>query len=115
MYKRQPFNITTLSLRAGILALKDEKFVQDSVEENFSQMKRYEEFSRENGLEYIESYTNFITIKLPDSSKSTEISQNLLKKGIIVRDLGAYGMNAIRVTIGTPEQNSKFFQIYKLL
>lgn len=112
---RSPFNITTLSLRAGILALKDEKFVQDSLQENFSEMKRYEEFARENELDFIESYTNFITIKYQESSKSSEISQNLLKKGIIVRDLGAYGMNAIRVTIGTPEQNSKFFQIYKLL
>lgn len=112
---RSPFNITTLSLKAGILALKDEQFVEDSVKENFSQMKRYEEFARENGLDYIESYTNFITLKLSDSSKSSEISQSLLKKGIIVRDLGAYGMNAIRVTIGTPEQNSKFFEIYQTL
>jgi histidinol-phosphate aminotransferase len=112
---RSPFNITTLSLRAAILALRDEAFVQASVSESFSQMHRFEEFAKENGLEFIESYTNFITIKLPQSVRSSQISQNLLKKGIIIRDLGSYGMNAVRVTIGTPEQNSKFFQTYKTL
>ncbi len=29
---------------------------------------------------------------------------------IIIRDLTSYGMNAIRITIGTNEQNSKFFE-----
>ena len=36
-----------------------------------------------------------------------------MEKGIIVRNLGAYGMNAIRVTIGTPEQNVRFFELFK--
>jgi len=112
---RSPFNITTLSLRAGIEALKDEEFVQNCIKENFSEMVRYEEFALSNGFDFIPSYTNFITLKYDNSKKSSNIAQNLLKKGIIVRDLGAYGMNAIRVTIGTPEQNRRFFQIYRSL
>jgi len=112
---RSPFNITTLSLRAGIEALKDEDFIFTCIEENFSEMIRHEEFAVQNGFDFIPSYTNFITLKYSDDKNSSEISQRLLKKGIIVRDLGSYGMNAIRVTIGTPEQNSKFFQIYKSL
>ena len=112
---RSPFNITTLSLRAGIEALKDEKFVQTCIKENFSEMLRYEAFALQNGFNFIASYTNFITLKYDDSEKSSDIAQKLLKKGIIVRDLGAYGMNAIRVTIGTPEQNNRFFQVYKSL
>lgn len=112
---RSPFNITTLSLKAGIEALKDEEFVQNCIQENFTEMVRYETFAKENGFDFIPSYTNFITLKYDDTKKSSQIAQNLLKKGIIVRDLGAYGMNAIRVTIGTPEQNSRFFQIYKTI
>ena len=112
---RSPFNITALSLRAGIEALKDEEFVQSCIKENFSEMVRYEEFAKENGFNFIPSYTNFITLKYEDDKNSSKIAQNLLKKGIIVRDLGAYGMNAIRVTIGTPEQNTRFFQVYKSL
>lgn len=112
---RSPFNITTLSLRAAIEALKDEKFVQTCVKENFSEMLRYEAFALQNGFDFIASYTNFITLKYDGSEKSSDIAQKLLKKGIIVRDLGAYGMNAIRVTIGTPTQNNRFFQVYKSL
>ena len=112
---RSPFNITTLSLRASIEALKDEEFVSTCIEENFSEMVRYEEFALNNGFDFIPSYTNFITLKYKDDKNSSNIAQNLLKKGIIVRDLGAYSMNAIRVTIGTPEQNTKFFQTYRSL
>ncbi len=112
---RSPFNITTLSLRAGIEALKDEEFVLACIEENFKEMVRYEEFASQNGFDFIPSYTNFITLKCKDDKNSSDIAQNLLEKGIIVRDLVAYGMNAIRVTIGTPEQNSRFFQIYRSL
>jgi histidinol-phosphate aminotransferase len=112
---RSPFNITTLSLKAGIAALSDEKFVENSVKENFSQMVRFEDFAKENSFDFIPSYTNFITLKFDNSKISSQIAQNLLKKGIIVRDLSAYGMNAIRVTIGTPKQNSSFFKIYKTL
>ncbi len=112
---RSPFNITTLSLKAGIEALKDEEFVQKCIKENFSEMIRYEKFAQENNFSFIPSYTNFITLKYDNNKKSSDIAQNLLKKGIIVRDLGAYGMNAIRVTIGTPEQNSRFFEVYRNL
>jgi len=112
---RSPFNITTLSLKAAIVALSDEEFVDNSIKENFSEMKRYEEFAKEQGFDFIESYTNFITLKYDDNQNSSDIAVKLLKKGIIVRDLSSYGMNAIRVTIGTPEQNSKFFDIYKTL
>ena len=112
---RSPFNITTLSLIAAIVALKDEEFVQTCIKENFSQMLRYEEFASQNGFDFIPSYTNFITLKYNDDENSSNIAQKLLKKGIIIRDLGAYGMNAIRVTIGTPEQNTRFFQIYRSL
>ncbi len=112
---RSPFNITTLTLKAGIEALKDEEFVLSCVKENFKEMKRYEEFAIENGFDFIPSYTNFITLKYSKDKISSQIAQNLLKKGIIIRDLAVYGMNAIRVTIGTAEQNSRFFETYREL
>jgi len=68
LYKlRPPFNITTLSLKASIIALEDAKFVNNSIDKNFEEMKRYEEFCEEKNLKYIESYTNFITIFVEDS------------------------------------------------
>ncbi|MBE0495104.1 MAG: histidinol-phosphate transaminase [Campylobacterales bacterium] len=110
---RPPFNITTLSLKAAIEALKDEAFVTHCMEENFREMKRYEAEAKALGFDFIESYTNFITLAFSEGKSASTIAQSLLEKGIIIRDLSAYGMNAVRVTIGTPEQNSRFFEIFK--
>ncbi|WP_141047109.1 histidinol-phosphate transaminase [Aliarcobacter cryaerophilus] len=107
---RAPFNITTLSLAAAIEALKDEEFVKDCIEKNFIEMKRYEKYCQDNGFEYIPSYTNFITILLKNFISKT-VAQKLLEKGMIVRDLTGYGLNAIRITIGTNEQNTKLFKL----
>lgn len=112
LYKvRPPFNITTLSLEAASVALEDEPFVDGCIADNFEQMKRYEEFARSKGIEVIDSYTNFVTLSLPEEKNSSEIAQELLKKGMIVRDLSSYGLNAIRVTIGTQVQNDRFFEL----
>ncbi len=112
MFKlRPPFNITTLSLAAAIEALRDEEFVQESIKLNFEEMKRYENYAKEKGFSYIDSYTNFITLKFGDKYVSSQVAQSLLEKGIIVRDLTGYGINAIRITIGTKEQNTRVFNL----
>ncbi len=110
LYKvRPPFNITTLSLLSAIEACRDEEFVKKSVALNREQMQRYVEFANKNNLEYIPSFTNFITYIFKEQNSST-IATNLMKKGIIIRDLASYGLNAIRITIGLSEQNDKLFK-----
>jgi len=106
---KPPFNVTSLSLKAAKAALEDKKFVTQSIKKNFEQMKRYELFAKEKGIKYIESYTNFITL-LFNSRNSSKISNALLKRGVIVRDLASYGLNAIRITIGTEKQNDRLFE-----
>ncbi|SFV58554.1 Biosynthetic Aromatic amino acid aminotransferase beta @ Histidinol-phosphate aminotransferase [hydrothermal vent metagenome] len=110
---RPPFNITTLSLLSAIEALKHEEFVDESISLHTEQIERYENFAEENSIEYIDSYTNFITYIFDSNNSSTSISNALLKRGVIIRDLASYGMNAIRITIGTAEQNDKFFANFK--
>ena len=111
LYKlRAPFNITTLTLAAAIEALKDEDFVNECIAKNFEEMKRYEDYVTSRGFEYIPSYTNFITIKFGDKFVSKEVAQKLLEVGVIVRDLTGYGQNAIRITIGRNEQNTRVFE-----
>ncbi|MEA2019978.1 MAG: histidinol-phosphate transaminase [Campylobacterota bacterium] len=111
LYKlRPPFNITTPTLAGAIEALKDEEFVDSCIVKNFEQMKKYEEFADSKGFKYIPSYTNFITIYLGEYI-SKDIAQKLLEKGVIVRDMTGYGFNAIRITIGTQEQNRRVFEV----
>ncbi len=111
LYKlRPPFNVTTLSLVAAGAVLEDEEFVRQSIEKNFAQMDRYVQYALKRGLEFIESYTNFITYILPQQISSKEVAGKLLRRGVIVRDLTGYGLNALRITIGTPEQNDRLFE-----
>ncbi len=114
LYKlRPPFNITTLSLAAAIEALDDKSFVDESLSLCFSEMKKYELFAQQNNFEFISSYTNFITLIFDQDRDSSKISDELLKLGMIVRNLKGYGLNAIRVTIGTVSQNDRFFELFE--
>ena len=116
LYKlRPPFNITTLSLEAASVAVEDEEFVNNCIADCFDEMKRYEEFAKSEKIDIIDSYTNFVTLCLNNNYKSSKIADDLLKRGMIVRDLSGYGMNALRVTVGTKEQNSRFFELMKEL
>ena len=112
LYKmRPPFNITTLSLAAAVAASRDEAFVAESIALHQEQIRRYEAFAEEQGLRYIESYTNFITYLFEAPHDSTQIADALLRRGVIVRDLASYGLNAIRITVGTPGQNDRLFSV----
>ncbi len=110
---RPPFNISTLSLAVAIEACKDGSFVEESIALHQDQIKRYETFADENSLEYIDSYTNFITYLFDERLDSTKISDALLQRGVIIRNLASYGMNAVRITIGTQKQNDIFFKYFK--
>jgi len=116
LYKmRPPFNISTLSLAAAIEACNDESFVEESIVLHTEQIKRYETFAKENGFVYIDSYTNFITYLFDESMDSTKMADDLLKRGVIIRNLASYGMNAMRITIGTQKQNDIFFKHFSEL
>jgi len=116
LYKlRPPFNITTLTLEAASVAVEDEEFVNNCIALNFEQMNRFKEFAKEQKIDIIESYTNFVTLCFKNTHNSTVLANSLLKKGMIVRDLSGYGMNAIRVTVGKKEQNDRFFELTSTL
>lgn len=102
---RAPFNITNISLKAAIVALEDSEFVERTLKNNFKEMKVYENFAKKNNINFIESYTNFITFIFPKNINSSDLCEFLLKQGVIIRDLKSYNINAIRITIGTKIQN----------
>ncbi len=107
---RPPFNITTLSLIAAIEALKDEEWVKMGIEKNFEEMQKYVDFAKERGFNYIESFTNFVVLYIPNSSK---VANELLKRGIIVRDMASYGFDALRITVGKKEENEKVIKVLR--
>ncbi|WP_456392669.1 histidinol-phosphate transaminase [Nitratifractor sp.] len=111
MKMRPPFNITTLSLAAAIAACGDESFVAESIALHQQELPRYEAYAKARGFDYIDSYTNFITWLFPETMDSSTVADALLRRGVIVRDLASYGMNALRITVGTPRQNDRLFAV----
>lgn len=108
---RLPFNANAIATAAACAALSDQDHVQTSIALNQQGMQQISDGLRKLNLEFIPSIGNFITINVNDADK---IYLQLLREGIIVRPLQAYGMkNHIRVTIGTAEQNSLFLLAMK--
>ncbi|WP_194755578.1 histidinol-phosphate transaminase [Aliidiomarina indica] len=104
---RQPFNMNELALTASMAALKDDDFIERSVEVNSDGMQQLIRFCEHHGLDYIPSYGNFLTIET--GSESAEIFTKLLHKGVIVRPVAGYELpNHLRVSIGLPQENDAF-------
>lgn len=109
---REPFNVNSLAQVGAIGALKDKDFLAKSkkiVREGkkfmYSELKAI-------GIKYVPSVTNFILIEL--GPKSEEVTEKLLKKGVIVRNMKAWGLgNFIRVTIGKESENKRFIKELK--
>lgn len=105
---RQPFNCNSLALAAAVAVMNDDEFVEKVAENNRVEMRRYEDFCQRHQLEYIPSKGNFITIDF--KQPAAPIYDALLHEGVIVRPIGGYGMpNHLRISIGLPEENNRFF------
>ncbi|MFU2091562.1 histidinol-phosphate transaminase [Gallibacterium anatis] len=104
---RQPFNCNSLALAAATAVINDDDFVNKVAENNRQGMKLLVDFFEKQGLDYIPSKGNFITVDF--KQPALPIYDALLHKGIIVRPIAGYGMpNHLRISIGLPEENQAF-------
>ncbi|MFC4769833.1 histidinol-phosphate transaminase [Effusibacillus consociatus] len=104
---REPFNVNHLAQVAAVAALHDEEHIEVSRKVNSEGKQALYEGFRRLGMKYIPTETNFILVDTGVDSK--ELFQALLRKGVIIRDGGFFGLPTwIRVTIGLPEENTRF-------
>ncbi|MBI2161573.1 MAG: histidinol-phosphate transaminase [Candidatus Rokubacteria bacterium] len=109
---RQPFNVNSLGQAAALAALEDEAHILECVRMiEAGRHFLYEEFDN-LGIQYVPSRANFILV---DAGRSAaEIYQKLLHHGVIVRPMTPFGMEtALRVTVGTPEENRKLIKAFQ--
>ena len=104
---KMPFNVNRLAQAGAAAALDDKEFLDKTYQNNVEGKKYlYAELDR-LGLEYKKTEANFIFINLKKSAD--EFFMQMMKKGVIVRPLTSFGLpQAIRVSIGTREQNERF-------
>ena len=101
-----PFEPSTLAQAAGIAALKDRQFLERSLELNRQGLSYLSDALRGLDLKVVPSAANFVMIVKENEEEANHMFNELLKLGIIVRPLKAFGLpNCIRITIGTMEQN----------
>lgn len=109
---RQPFNVNSLAQAGALGALGDRGFLKRT-RKLVWEGKRYlyRELDKLS-LSYVQSVANFILIDV--GRDGFNVFKEMLKNGVIIRDMKQYGLNNfIRVTIGTREENKKFIQVFK--
>jgi len=107
---RQPFNVNSLAQAAAIAAFQDTAFLQKGFELNRAGYKQLTQAFDKLNLSYLTSAGNFVLVKVGDDDEAgNRINLALLKRGIIVRPVGNYGLPQwLRISIGLPEENAAF-------
>jgi len=109
---REPFNINILAQIGAEAALDDKTFLKKTLSHVEIEREYLYAAFRKMGLEYVRSATNFIIVNVGKDCK--EVFNALLKEGVIVRDMKAWGFDTfIRVTVGTKPENRKFITALK--
>jgi histidinol-phosphate aminotransferase len=104
---RQPFNVNSFALAAGIAVMEDHAYLQKAIEVNKSGMQQLVSNCESLGLSYIPSAGNFLTVDM--GQNAMPIYEKLLRKGVIVRPVANYNMpNHLRISIGLELENQKY-------
>src|SRR5438034_9936222 len=103
---RRAFDITTPAQAAALASLGDAQEVRRRRLENADQRTEVERILREHALEPAgPAVANFLYCDLGENSRP--LFEQLLREGVIVRPTHGFGgPTAIRVTVGTAEENA---------
>jgi histidinol-phosphate aminotransferase len=109
---RPPFNVTRMAQKAAQASLENDDFKLQSARLNQKNKSRLFNQLTDMGFRVIPSQTNFLLF-FPEKNVN-ELHQRLLKEGVIIRPLQAFGIpDGIRLTIGFEEDNDFFIKKLK--
>ena len=103
---RLPYNLNALSQALALEVLKDKKRLRNNVRSIISERDRlFRELSKIGGIAPYPTEANFVLFRVKDAGR---IYRELLKKGVLVRDMKGVVDGCIRVTVGSPAENRIF-------
>mgnify|MGYP001221405697 CR=1 FL=1 len=103
-----PFDPNGIGCAAAVAALSDTGHVQKTVACAQRGMNRLLGALRTSGYTTSDSITNFVFIDLHDTELAEQFYMTLLRAGFISRPLTGFGIpTAVRITLGTDEQNEQ--------
>lgn len=104
---RGPFNTSGVAQAAALAALNDSEHVRKSLESNRTGLAQLSAGLKSMGIRFVPSVTNFVLVEFGRDAEP--VSEELLRLGVIVRPMRWMGLpTAIRVSVGTREENDKF-------
>ena len=110
---RQPFNSNGIAQAAALAGLRDDEHQQRTRELTWKGRDFLQAEFAAMGIEFVPSHANFVLVRVGDGKA---VFSALMKKGVIVRDMTAYGLPEwIRVSVGTMEQNERFLAELKVI
>lgn len=107
---RLPFSVNILAEEAGLAALADTSFREETLRVVRQARRMLEDGLRAMGCTVYPSQANFCMFEpSPKGSSAPEVFEKLLRKGIIIRPLKSYDLpHLLRVSVGTEAENSAF-------
>ncbi|HEV8603502.1 MAG TPA: histidinol-phosphate transaminase [Gaiellaceae bacterium] len=105
---RRAFDVNSAAQAAALASLGDDEELERRRRVNAEGLEQLDRIMREHGLEPAgPSVANFLFAEVGEDSRP--VFEQLLREGVIVRPAGGFGApGAIRVTVGTPEENELF-------
>jgi histidinol-phosphate aminotransferase len=109
---RTTFSVSAVAQAGAMAALEDQAHIRKTLRNNSEQAERLIAKMTDLGYRPVPTWANFIYCDLGDDAAA--VATRLQAEGVIVRPLGPWGApRAIRITIGTPEQNDIFLNAFR--
>ena len=110
---KSAFQVSSPAQAAAMAALDDRAHIEKTLRNNLEQSAWLTTQLREMGLHPVETWSNFIYCEVGESASA--LGSRLQQEGVIIRPLtGSWGApTAIRITIGTPDENRRFVAALK--
>jgi histidinol-phosphate aminotransferase len=103
---RQPFNANGIAQAGALAGMRDKTHMEDTRRVTDEGRNFLQAEFLDMDLEFVPSHANFVLVRVGDGKK---VFEALLRRGIIVRAMGSYGLPEwIRVSVGTMPQNKTF-------
>lgn len=109
---RTTFSVSSGAQAGALAALEDEPHVRRALENNAAGASYLTRAMADMGYRVPPTWANFIYVDIGE--EAAPVARRLQEEGVIIRPLAPWGApNAIRVTIGTPEQNESFVSAFR--
>lgn len=106
-----PFEPSLVAEAGAIAALEDTEFIARSVESNAQGMAFLSRALTELGLKPVPSQANFLLLPFESDQEARRFTQWLLRQGIIIRPLAAFGLpDCVRISVGAQQENAIFIE-----